>query len=218
MNILILSDNDLVKNHMHRIFSRKPVSCDICESDKVDVNDKDLAKKYNLIISAHCKKIFPKYLVRSVRCINLHPGLNPHNRGWYPHVFSIINKLPSGATIHEIDERIDHGHIIFQKEVEVDSVDTSFTLYNKIIEAEIQLFEKNYDVIINNKYNSYQPDTSGNLNFKKDFDNLCKIDLSNLDTFENHINILRALTFGNYKNAYFLDTNGKKVFIEIRLH
>ena len=60
MNILILSDNDLVKNHMHRIFSRKPVSCDICESDKVDVNDKDLAKKYNLIISAHCKKIFPK--------------------------------------------------------------------------------------------------------------------------------------------------------------
>ena len=76
-----------------------------------------------LIISLHCKQLFPKGLISTVKCINVHPGLNPHNRGWYPQVFSIINKRPLGATIHEIDEELDHGDVIAQKEVPVFSWD-----------------------------------------------------------------------------------------------
>ena len=45
----------------------------------------------HMVISLHCQQVFPPQLIDKVRCINVHPGLNPHNRGWYPHIFCIIN-------------------------------------------------------------------------------------------------------------------------------
>src|SRR5690349_163732 len=66
----------------------------------------------DVVISLHSKQIFPPGLVSGARCVNVHPGLNPFNRGWTPHVFSLVNGLPAGATIHEIDAEIDHGAII----------------------------------------------------------------------------------------------------------
>ncbi|MCE9864029.1 hypothetical protein, partial [Aeromonas caviae] len=51
-----------------------------------------LINEFDFGFSVHCKQIFPKQLVESIRCVNIHPGFNPHNRGWFPQVFSIINK------------------------------------------------------------------------------------------------------------------------------
>ncbi len=215
MNILIISDNQFIKKNMIRIFNNYNLKCNIVESKNIDLHNID--SKYELVISAHCKKLFPPKLVNSFRCINIHPGLNPYNRGYYPQAFSLINKLPIGATIHEIDEELDHGPIIYQEEIEIKSTDTSFSLYNKVIKKEIELFEKNFNSIINNNYIITTPKNEGNLNLKKDFDNLCKIDLDNIDTFENHINLLKALTFDKYKNAYFIDKNGDKIYLNIKL-
>ena len=63
----------------------------------------DFFGRYDLFLSLHCKQLFPQALVDSRRCINVHPGFNPYNRGWYPQVFSILNKYPAGVTIHEIE-------------------------------------------------------------------------------------------------------------------
>ena len=215
MNVLIISDNQFIKENMIRIFNNHNIKNTITASKDIDLHNID--SNYDLIISAHCKKIFPSKLVNSFRCINIHPGLNPYNRGWFPQVFSLINKLPIGATIHEVDEKIDHGPIIFQEEVEIESTDTSFSLYNKIIKKEIELFEINFNDIINNSYKTTIPKREGNLNLKKDFDNLCELDLNNVDTLENHINILRALTFDKYKNAFFFDKNGDKIYLSLKL-
>ncbi len=200
---------------MIRIFSNHDLEYNIVESKNIDLHNVD--SKYKLVISAHCKKIFPPKLVNSFRCINIHPGLNPYNRGYYPQAFSLINKLPVGATIHEIDEKLDHGPIIFQEEVVIESIDTSFSLYNKIIKKEIELFENNFNSIINNNYKAIIPKSEGNLNLKKDFNKLCKLDLNSVDTLENHINILKALTFDKYKNAYFFDKNGDKIYLNLKL-
>jgi methionyl-tRNA formyltransferase len=215
VNTLIISDNQFIKENMIRIFSNHDLKYNIVESKDIDLHNVD--SKYELIISAHCKKIFPPKLVNSFRCINIHPGLNPYNRGYYPQAFSLINKLPVGATIHEIDEKLDHGPIIFQEEVVIESIDTSFSLYNKIIKKEIELFENNFNSIINNNYKASIPKNEGNLNLKKDFNKLCKLDLNNVDTLENHINILKALTFDKYKNAYFIDENGDKIYLNLKL-
>jgi len=180
--------------------------------DKVDF----LTKEYEMIFSLHCKQIFPANLVNKVKCINIHPGLNPYNRGWYPQVFSILNSLPCGATIHEIDEHLDHGLIICQKEVKISMWDTSLTAYNKILDAEIELLSENLEKILDQKYETTIKE-EGNINLKKDFDNLCQIDLENKDTFKNHINKLRALTHGHYTNAYFIDDSGNKVFLKLEL-
>jgi methionyl-tRNA formyltransferase len=181
--------------------------------DSVD----ELISKYDLVFSLHCKQIFPAKLVNNVKCINIHPGLNPDNRGWFPQVFSILNGLPCGATIHEIDEALDHGNIICQKEVKIELWDTSFTAYNKILDAEIELLSEHFESILKGTYTSAAPGREGNVNLKKDFDALCGIDLNDTDTFLNHINRLRALTHGNYANAYFTDKDGNKVFLKLEL-
>lgn len=180
--------------------------------DEVDF----LIEEYDMLFSLHCKQIFPSKLVNHVKCINVHPGLNPNNRGWFPQVFSIINSLPCGATVHEIDEHLDHGPIICQKEVKIEMWDTSLTAYNKILDAEIELLSANLVNILNYKYETIVKG-EGNLNLKKDFDVLCKIDLDDRDTFGNHINKLRALTHGDYANAYIIDDLGNKIHLKLEL-
>lgn len=175
-----------------------------------------LINKYHTIISIHCLQLFPKELVEKVRCINVHPGYNPINRGWYPQIFSIIRNIPIGATIHEMDEELDHGMIIARKFVDKYIWDTSLSLYQRVINAELELFDVNFDKIIDNTYNKIQPETEGNLFLKKNFTDLCLIDLNEKGTFEDFYNRLRALSHGQYKNAYFIDSKtGKKVYIKL---
>ncbi|MCB0517993.1 MAG: dTDP-4-amino-4,6-dideoxyglucose formyltransferase [Lewinellaceae bacterium] len=177
----------------------------------------EIIAQYDMVVSLHCKQLFPSALVRGIHCVNVHPGLNPHNRGWFPQVFSILNGKPCGATIHEIDELLDHGGIIAQKEVKIESWDTSLTAYNKILDAEMELIEAYMPAIIEGKYTTQKPDQEGNLNLKKDYDALCQIQLTDTDTFQNHLNRLRALTHGQYMNAYFLDDTGRKVYLKLEL-
>ncbi|WP_298556293.1 dTDP-4-amino-4,6-dideoxyglucose formyltransferase [uncultured Algibacter sp.] len=173
---------------------------------------------YDLVFSLHCKQLFPKEMVSQVKCINIHPGYNPINRGWYPQVFAIINDLEVGATIHEIDELLDHGPIIARLKVEKSNLDTSEKLYNKIVNAEITLIEENLRSIIENKYVTFLPEQEGVLYLKKDFNEVCKLDLDEMLTTRKLINKLRALTHGDFKNAYYIDeSTGKKVFIKIEL-
>ena len=163
------------------------------------------------------RKIFDKKLVESTRIVNIHPGLNPYNRGMYPHIFSIVNGLPTGATIHEVDEKIDNGDIIVQKEVQMYMYEDSKELHERIMKVEMELFESNFDEIIYGTYTKTKPHTGGNINYKKDFKELCEINLWDVDTFEGHINKLRALTYGDYKNVYFYDDDGNKIYIKVEL-
>ena len=57
----------------------------------------------------------------------------------------------------------------------------------------------------------------GNINYKADFDALCPIDLNEPATYGAVIDRLRALTHAPYQNAYFVDTDGKKVYVGITL-
>ena len=175
-----------------------------------------IIKKYNLVLSLHSKQLCPPELVRNVRCINIHPGLNPHNRGWFPQVFSIINHLPCGATIHEMDDELDHGPIIAQKEIKIELTDTSISVYDKVLDAEIELLEAWLERILKHDYETFVPE-EGNVNLKKDFDALCHLNLNDVGTMAEHIDLLRALTHGNYANAFFIDKNGEKIFVKIEL-
>jgi len=234
MKILLITDNENLLNRFLNIVKEKKLNIDYAYSYnnkyfverykkenwikpiKIKENISNFISVYDIIFSLHCKQIFPEELVNNIRCINIHPGLNPYNRGWYPQVFSIINGLPIGATIHEIDNELDHGGIIVQREVNIEMWDTSLSVYNKVIDTETELLNENLEAIINNNYKVIKPD-EGNLNLNKDFINLCEIDLQDKDTFLNHINRLRALTHDKFKNAYFYDKNGNKIYLKLEL-
>lgn len=186
---------------------------------KDDNHIQEIISRFNLVFSIHCKQIFPSNLVNAIKCINIHPGYNPINRGWYPQVFSIVNDLAIGATIHEIDEKLDHGNIIVREEVKKYNYDTSESLYNRILDKEIDLLYRYLPSIISNQYNTIVPELDGNLYLKRDFHDLLEIDLDEKYRAGDLINKLRALTHGDYRNAYFIDKEtGDKIFIGIQLN
>jgi methionyl-tRNA formyltransferase len=171
----------------------------------------------HLILSIHCKQLFPEKLVNTVRCVNVHPGYNPINRGWYPQVFAIIENLDIGATIHEIDKHLDNGKIIVREKVQKYEDDTSLSLYNRITNKEIELLKFNIESILNNTYQAFLPELKGTLRLKKDFNKLLQIDLDEKLTMGEAINRLRALTHGAYKNAYYFNKIGDKIYISLNI-
>ncbi len=188
------------------------------DSINVKAEYQHICQNFDLVLSLHCKQLFPTEMVQNVRCVNVHPGLNPYNRGWFPQVFCILNGLPLGATIHEIDEQLDHGSIIAQEEIELHAWDTSRSAYDRVLAAEIRLLHLHLRSIIDNKTVSHPAKEEGNVNLKKDFNALCEIDLTEELTFADAIDRLRALTHAPYQNAYFTDPKtGKKVFISVQL-
>ncbi len=186
-------------------------------SDQIEIK-----AKHDLILSIHCQKIFPPELFNQVKCINLHPGYNPINRGWYPQVFAIIHNRIVGATIHEIDETIDNGLIIDRIEVPYYSWDTSLSVYERIIEGEILLFRKNIKSIIGDNYSRLPFQKGEDIGYyytKKDFQDICHLDLNQVGSLHEFINALRALSHGNFNNAYFIDPlSGEKIFIRVILN
>ena len=173
---------------------------------------------FDLVFSVHCKQFFPKSLVDTVKCINIHPGYNPVNRGWYPQVFAIIEGLPIGATIHEINNQLDHGSIIARDFVPQYNWDTSEDLYRRVIKKEIELLNNNLEDILKKKYTAVDPEGEGNVFLKKDFNDLLRIDLEEIGTYKTFIDRLRALTHGEYRNAFFVDPeSGKKIYLKLSL-
>lgn len=234
--IFVVTDNKFIYNELNRISKNKNIIIDyFCspkssELFKEEINsnfvnilllkdDYDTLFKhnYNLGLSCHSKQLFPIELINNIKCINIHPGLNPYNRGWFPQVFSIINKLPIGATIHIMDEKIDHGDIIVQEEIKINSHDTSLEVYNKVQIKEIELLEKNFNKILNLNFKQIKPFAEGNYNSIDYYKKLCKIDLKREVTMLEAIDYLRAMTHFPYKNSYFIDENGDKIFVSIKL-
>lgn len=173
--------------------------------------------QYIVFFSIHCKQIFPTELINNYRCINVHPGYNPYNRGWFPQVFSILNKKPIGVTIHEMDSKLDHGAIIYQAQIAVDEYDTSYSVYQKIQKLEVELLKQNLSCLLKGDYQVQEMASEGNINYKRDFEELCKIDLNKKATYGEVIDFLRAMTFDKYNNAYFMDKKGNKVYVSITL-
>jgi methionyl-tRNA formyltransferase len=190
-------------------------------NDCIDLKDANtvslIVGQYDLVISLHCKQLFPNQLINAVKCINLHPGFNPANRGWYPQVFAILHHTILGATLHEISEELDNGPIIAREVVDLYEWDTSKTAYDRVVEKEIELFSKNIDSILKGEYKTVIDNSPGFLSLKKDYNKLLQLDLSKQGTFKEFIDYLRALTHPPYQNAYFTESNGEKIFVELIL-
>lgn len=178
---------------------------------------KRLLREFFIGVSCHCKQIFPRELVDGIDCFNFHPGLNPYNRGWFPQVFSILNGLPAGATIHRMDAQIDHGAIVAQRPVSIRASDTSKTVYDRIVEAEFDLFDNWMGKLVDGNYQESLPESEGNYNSISNFESLCEIDLNRKVSFGEAIDYLRAMTFDGYDNAYFYDEDGKKIFVSLNI-
>lgn len=120
-----------------------------------DINSKTFIEKMfksnpDLFISVFLNQIFKPELLSIPRigALNIHPALLPAYRGLSPVFWALANgEKKTGITIHWIDEKIDSGKIISQKEVLILSKDTEFSLYLRCVNEGISLLRTTFDII-----------------------------------------------------------------------
>lgn len=107
----------------------------------------------DLIISSQGHYINKKILkIPKYGVINKHAGLLPEYRGAYPVFWAMLNdEKKIGVSIHFMNDKIDGGDIIIQKEILISESDTFETLYSKVIKVTPDLFVKAIKLIKNNE-------------------------------------------------------------------
>lgn len=149
-------------------------------------------------------------------CINVHPAFLPYNRGASPNIWSIVENTPAGATVHYIDEGVDTGDIIAQREVAVEPTDTGESLYKRLERCCVDLFTESWISIRNGTAVRKPQARGGSVHRRRNVAEIDEIDLDRTYVARDLINILRARTFPPYKSAYFKSGN-TKIFVKIQL-
>ena len=81
----------------------------------------------------------------------------------------------------------------------------------------MELLQAHLGDLLTGNYTLTPMESEGNINYKADFDAMCKIDREEQATYGAVIDRLRALTHAPYENAWFRDEDGKKVYVGITL-
>lgn len=173
---------------------------------------------FDVIICVYWPWLLKSDMYRSAhKTINFHPALLPVNRGWFPHVHSLIDGSKTGVTLHKIEEEADTGPIWAQKEVEVKPTDTAKEIYVRLQREIVDLFVANWEKIINNELDATPQDESKAVyHAKNEINNLDKIELANEYTAKDLINRIRARSFGNLGFAFY-EENGERIYLKLSL-
>ncbi len=159
----------------------------------------------------------PELFTVSKDTVNFHPAMLPINRGWFPHVHSILDGSPCGVTLHAIDENADTGPIWVQKEVLLKNTDTAFDIYNTLQNEIIELFKNSWSSIRDLKIKTFEQKHENACYHKKtEIENLDYIDIEKTYAARELINLLRARSFGNRGFAFFEDS-GEKIYLKLQL-
>ena len=175
-------------------------------------------KNVDYLICVYWPYLLKKEVInQSTNTINFLPAYLPINRGWYPHVHSIIDGSPAGVTLHEINENADEGDIIVQKKVQIPQNFCAGEAYKLLQNKILNLFKENWQLIKSDKITKTKQQHSLSNYHKKS--ELKKLDFVDINIKENRelINLLRARSFGEKGFAYFLDNDGNKVFMNLKL-
>jgi len=183
-------------------------------------DDPDLIEKLkdadlDYIICVHFPKIIPKKILYGV--LNLHPSYLPYNRGWHTPTWAIIDGTPAGATLHFMDEKIDHGDIVDQKRVPILPTDTAQDLYQRILVAEYDVFEQAWPSLIDRTYKRKpQNDSIATYHKKSDLQKIKNfLDADNIGF--STIQVLRALTTNDIKEACYYKIDGQKYAVQVNI-
>jgi len=98
----------------------------------------------DFIISYGYRHILKPGIIRRFRhhAINLHISLLPWNRGADPNVWSWLEDTPKGLTIHYMDEGVDTGDILVQREMTFSPDETLRSTYQTLSDSIEVLFKE----------------------------------------------------------------------------
>ena len=144
---------------------------------------------------------------------NLHASLLPNYRGAAPIHWAIINgETKTGVTTFFIDENIDTGNIILQKEVAIDNDETVGQLHNKLMHIGSKLVVETVSKIQQNKVNTQKQLEIENKLAPKIYTETCKINWA--EPLTTIYNLIRGLN--PYPTAWtMLINNNEKIKVKI---
>jgi len=148
-----------------------------------------LSVKFGYIIPADMISCFPQGI------LNLHTSLLPYNRGAHPNVWPLVDGTPAGATLHYIDDGLDTGPIVDQKPVEVEFTDTAKSLFDKLDQAALQVFERAWPLICQGSVATRAQPDGGTTHRVRELEALGPLDTNQNYRLLDVINLMRARTF-----------------------
>jgi methionyl-tRNA formyltransferase len=175
----------------------------------------------DLILSIHYPLILPAAVLTIPRlgAINLHPAFLPYNRGWHTPSWAILDDTPAGATLHFMSEELDAGDIIHQRRILVDPADTAHSLYQKMKQCELSVFEEAWPSISDGRITRFPQSGEGTTHHKADLfsPHVQRIDLHATTTAELLLRRLRGLTTNRLEEAAYIETSGKRFRVRVTI-
>ena len=146
--------------------------------------------------------------------VNLHMAPLPEYRGSNQFSFAILEeKKEFGTTIHQIDSRIDHGEILFQKRFPIPENCWVSDLYDLTYNASIRLFQQTLAHLVAGNYKPVPQETliakfGTSIHYRKEMAEIKQIDLNwTKEKIERHI---RATSMPGFEPPYAV-IDGKKI-------
>lgn len=170
----------------------------------------------DIIYSVQHHEILKRQHIRKARSwsLNLHLAPLPEYRGCNQFSFAIMDEARSfGVSIHRIDERIDHGALLFEKRFSISPDIWVEDLYQKSVNAGIELFKETLPVILSKDYQGQAIDIQGRrsrIYYRKDIQALKHISVCQDEhTIDKQI---RATSMPGFEPPYTL-INGEKIYL-----
>jgi methionyl-tRNA formyltransferase len=193
-----------------------------------------LAQKYNIPVLSSLNDIPECDIIYSVQyhellkaehilkakiiAINLHLAPLPEYRGCNQFSFAIMDEAVAfGATIHQIDTRIDHGDVLFEHRFSIPEHCWVNDLYELTFNAAIKLFHESLPSLIEGNYTKIPQSEllkkrKESLHFRKEINELKQIDLG--QSAEVIERVIRATYMPGFDPPYAL-VSGKKVYFKV---
>jgi methionyl-tRNA formyltransferase len=210
-------------DEVQRLVSNKKLEAQIVSWDQTQIVLKTLSSRswdIDFAISALFGHIIPPEVIANVPggILNLHPSLLPLGRGANPISWGIIEGTSQGVTLHLIDQNVDTGQILFQKEIET-SIDMSA---GEIYEIAMQELFRGFTEclqpwIMGILKGSYQQNEGATRHQAKEFNALRVIEENQSATFGEFVRKLQAVTFSDGTVPIFKDSEGNLWDISFKL-
>lgn len=180
-------------------------------SNKDEVETALKTKDYDLVFFVGWSWIIEKQIIENYFCICLHPSSLPKYRGGSPIQNQIINgETVSAVTLFKMDELVDHGPIIFQKEISLSgTLEKIFSEITRVGSDGIVNIISDYPNI------SLTPQYDAEATYfdrrKPSMSEITISDIQNLTSLQLH-NKVRCLQ-EPYPLPYIICADGKKLFL-----
>jgi len=194
----------------------------------------ELAEQYNIPLLSSLDDMPPCDIIYSVQhhellkaehiakaatiAVNLHLAPLPEYRGCNQFSFAIMDEAKEfGVTLHELDTKIDHGAILFEKRFPIQQQCWVNTLYEQTFENAVQLFQESIKPLLAGQYKKvpqaeYLSQRTTSIHYRNEIAQLKELDLNQTATeIEKRI---RATYMPGFEPPYFL-INGEKVYCNV---